>query len=119
MTKPRWKSRIRWDDNNQTTHEGRTYELWAHGYNRGKNGPSGRDAWHLHAVLANGRTHPEPISHVLGENKRVAKRLAELLILGWRNAPGYREPGTSRERWRDPDGELHALDDVLSGAIPH
>lgn len=114
-----WKSHLRWTDINQTTHDGRIYELWSHGYDTGKGGPSRHDAWQLHQVLDTGNAHPRPISHVLGTNKRRAQRLAELWILGWRNAPGYREPGTGREQWRNPAGDLHPIADVLSGAISH
>ncbi|TQL21940.1 hypothetical protein [Streptomyces sp. SLBN-134] len=120
-TKPRWKSRIRWNDQDQTTHDGRTYELWAHGFLADDRGNHSRhDEYFVHQVLANGNTHPAPLSHALGSNKRKALRLAELFVLGWRNAPGTRSPEHGyREMWRDPDGQLHPIADVLTGAIPH
>ena len=120
-TKPRWKSHLRWDDNDQTTHDGRTYELWAHGFvadDRGNH--SRRDEYFVHQVLANGQTHPSPLSHALGTNKRRALRMAELFILGWRNAPGHRSPEHGyREMWRAPDGVLHPIADVVAGRISH
>ncbi|WP_063735595.1 hypothetical protein [Streptomyces sp. RTd22] len=116
----RWKSQLRWDDDNQTTHDDKTYELWAHGYSTGKNGPSRDDAWHLHRVLDSGQTHPEPLSIPLSGNWRQAKKLGELWVLGWRNAPGTLSPEHGyREMWRAPDGELHPIADVLSGVVPH
>jgi hypothetical protein len=119
--KPRWKPQLRWTDTDQTTHDGKTYELWAHGFvadDRGNH--SKRDEYFVHHVLANSQTHPEPVSHALGANKRRALRLAELFILGWCNAPGTRSPEHGyRDMWRAPDGGLHPVDDVLSGVVPH
>jgi hypothetical protein len=124
-SKPRWKSQLRWNDQNQTTHQGKTYELWAHGYQRGtsSNGEpqySSRDAWHLHAVLSSGQADPRELSNPLSTNWREAKRLGELWILGWQPAPGNRSAEHGyREMWRAPDKQLHPIEDVLSGAIPH
>lgn len=123
-TKPRWKSRIRWNDG-RATHEGHHYLLWAHGYEDGTSSSgepiySRHDAWHLHEVLANNTPDQRPMSNALSRNQRQAARLAELWILGWRPAPGYRfaEHGY-REMWRALDKALHPIADVLSGAVPH
>ncbi|NUR43521.1 MAG: hypothetical protein HOV73_25905 [Streptomyces sp.] len=119
--KPRWKSQLRWDDNDQTTHDGQTYELWAHGFIADDRGNySKADEYFVHQVLASGQTHPEPLSHALGTNKRRALRMAELFVLGWRNAPGTRSPEHGyREMWRTPSGDLHPINDVITGLIPH
>jgi len=118
--KPRWKSRIRWDDNDRTTHDGRTYELETHSYHRGKAGWSETDDYHVHEVAGSGQADPRPLYGPLGTNRRRAVRLAELRLLGWTPTQAMdREPGTGRDRWRSPAGELHALNDVLSGAVPH
>jgi hypothetical protein len=119
--KPRWKSRLRWDKNDQTTYNGHTYELWAHGFIADDRGNySRRDEYFVHQVLTSGQTHPTPLSHALGTNKRRALRMAELFILGWRNAPGSHSPEHGyRAVWRDPDGELHPIADVITGLIPH
>lgn len=125
MTRPRrWTSRLHWDDNDRTTHNGTTYELWAHGYPtgyaRGQRTYSTRNAYHLHQVLPNGQTHPHPLSNPLSTNRRKARRLAELWILGWRPAPGTRSAEHDyRPMWRAPDATLHPIEDVLSGAVPH
>ena len=121
QTRTRWTSRLRWDDNGRTTHDGRTYELWAHGFVADDRGNHSRhDEYFVHQVLANGNTHPVPLSHALGGNKRNALRLGELFVLGWRNAPGHRSAEHGyREMWRDPDGQLHPIADVLTGAVPH
>lgn len=117
MSKPRWKSRLRWTSDDRTTHDDRTYQLETHSYWTGKGGWSETDDWHVHEV---GPNQPEPLYGPLGTNRRRAVRLAELMILGWtRGLAMHREPETGRDRWRSPDGELHALDDVLSGAVPH
>ncbi|MFP8882608.1 hypothetical protein [Streptomyces mangrovi] len=113
---PRWTSRIRWTDD-RATHDGRAYLLWSHGYSTGKDGPSRHDAWHLHATLPGGNDDPRPLIH-LGTNKRRAQRMAELYILGWRRAVGYRAPD-GREQWRSPTGELHPLNDLLTGTTTH
>lgn len=120
-TRPRWKSRIRWTENDQTTHDGHTYELWPHGFTADDRGNHSRhDEYFVHQVLPNGQTHPVPLSHALGTNKRRALRLAELFILGWRNAPGTRSPEHGyRPMWRAPDGVLYPIDEVLSGAVAH
>lgn len=118
-TKPRWKSRIRWDDSDRTTHDGRTYELWTHSYDTGKNGWSETDDYHVHEVSGS-EADPRPLYGPFGTNRRKAVRLAELQILGWRNAPGQRSAEYGyREMWRAPDGALHPVEDVLSGAVPH
>lgn len=120
MTKSRWKTRIRFDDSDRATHDGRTYELWTHSYHAGKSGWSETDDYHVHEVLGSGQADPRPLYGPLGTSRRHAVRVAELLILGWtRTAAVHRDPATGRDRWRSPDGELHALDDVLSGAVPH
>lgn len=121
MTKPRWKSHLRWDDQDHTTHDGRTYELWLHGLRADDRGRYPKhDEYFVHQVLDNGNTHPTPLSHALGTNKRRALRLAELFVLGWRNAPGRRSAEHAyREMWRAPNGELHPIADVLTGLIPH
>jgi hypothetical protein len=112
-SKPRWKSRLRWDDTDRITHDGRTYELWTHSYWTGKGGWSETDDYHVHEVLGSGQADPQPLYGPFGTNRRKAVRYAELQILGWRNAPGTRSPEHGyRDMWRDPDGEL-------SGAIPH
>lgn len=118
-TKPRWKSRIRWDGD-RTTHDGRTYELWTHSYHAGKNGWSETDDYHVHEVLGSGQADPAPLHGPFGTNRRKAVRFAELMILGWQPAPGQRSPEHGyREMWRAPDGALHPITDVVSGAIPH
>jgi hypothetical protein len=121
MAKPRWKSRIRWDDTDRATHNGRAYELWTHSYDTGKNGWSGTDDYHVHEIPAGGaHADPRPLYGPLGTSRRHAVRLAELRILGWIPAPGTRSPEHGyREMWRSPDGTLHPLEDVLSGAVPH
>lgn len=121
MTKPRWTSRIRWTDQDQTTHDGHTYELWAHGFTADDRGNHSRhDEYFVHQVLPNGQTHPVPLSHALGTNKRRALRLAELFVLGWRYAPGTRSAEHGyRPMWRSPDGTLHPIDEVLTGAVRH
>ena len=119
-TRPRWKSRLRWDDNDRTTHDGRTYQLETHSYWTGKGGWSETADYHVHEVLPNGQTHPHPLSNPLSTNRRKARRLAELWILGWRPAPGTRSAEHDyRPMWRAPDGQLHVLEDVLSGVVPH
>ncbi|MFE0329043.1 hypothetical protein ACFW08_20120 [Streptomyces sp. NPDC058960] len=118
--KPRWKSLIRWDDNDRTTHNGRTYQLETHSYSTGKGGWSETDDYHVHEVTGSGQSDPRPLHGPLGTNRRRAMRLAELLLLGWtRGMAMDREPGTGRDRWRAPDGELHPIEDVLTGRIPH
>jgi hypothetical protein len=120
QTKPRWKSRLTWDSEDRTTHEGRTYQLETHSYWTGKGGWSETDDYHVHEVPGAGQSDPRPLYGPLGTNRRRAVRLAELRILGW--TPGLymdREPETGRNRWRSPAGEWHALDDVLSGLIQH
>lgn len=120
MAKPRWKTRIRFDDNDRATHDGRTYELWTHSYHAGKSGWSETDDYHVHEVHNSGQADPQPLYGPFGTNRRTAVRLAELQILGWRNAPGTRSPEHGyRDMWRSPDGEVHPIEDVLSGAIPH
>ena len=115
--KPRWTSRIRWNETDQATHDGRTYQLETHSYWTGKGGWSETDDYHVHEV---GPNQPTPLYGPLGTNRRRAVKLAELMILGWTPAQATdREPGTGRDRWRSPSGELHALDDVLTGAILH
>lgn len=118
--KPRWKSRIRWDETDRATHDGRTYQLETHSYWTGKGGWSETDDYHVHVVPGSGQSDPRPLYGPLGTNRRHAVKLAELMILGWTPGLGMdREPGTGRDRWRAPDGALHVLHDVLSGAIPH
>jgi len=116
-SKPRWKSQLRWDNTDRTTHNNRTYQLETHSYWTGKNGWSETDDYHVHEV---GPTQPEPLYGPLGTSRRRALRLAELMILGWKQGLAMdREPGTGRDRWRSPDGVLHPIEDVLSGAVPH
>lgn len=121
MSKPRWTSRLRWNDQDQTTHDNRTYQLETHSYWTGKGGWSATDDYHVHEVpTGGGQSDPRPLYGPLGTSRRRAMRLAELRILGWTPGLGMdREPGTGRDRWRSPAGELHALDDVLSGAVRH
>lgn len=119
-TRPRWKSRLRWDDNGRTTHDGRTYQLETHSYWTGKGGWSETNDYHVHEVLDSGQSDPRPLYGPLGTNRRRAIKLAELMILGWKRGLAMdREPGTGRDRWRAPDGQLHVLEDVLSGVVPH
>lgn len=118
--KTRWKSRIRWTDDDRTTHQGRTYQLETHSYWTGKSGWSETDDYHVHEVPGGGQSDPRPLYGPLGTNRRRALKLAELMILGWtRGMAMDREAGTGRDRWRAPDGELYPISDVLTGAIPH
>lgn len=119
-TRPRWKSRLRWDDNGRTTHDGRTYQLETHSYWTGKGGWSETADYHVHEVLDSGQSDPRPLYGPLGTPRRRAIKLAELMILGWKRGMAMdREPDTGRDRWRAPDGQLHVLEDVLSGVVPH
>lgn len=114
-----WKSRLRWSPDGRTTHDGRIYALETHSYWTGKNW-SETDDWHVHEVPGIGLPDPRPLYGPLGTNARRARRLAELRILGWTPTQAMdREPGTGRERWRSPDGDLVALADLLTGAAPH
>lgn len=121
MTKSRWKSLLCWNPADQTTFDGHTYELWAHGFVADDRGNHSRhDEYFVHEVLPNGQTHPVPLSHALGTNKRRALRLAELFVLGWRYAPGTRSAEHDyRPMWRSPGGVLHPIDEVLTGAVRH
>ncbi|MEU6535550.1 hypothetical protein [Streptomyces sp. NPDC047000] len=117
--RPRWKSRLRWDSKDQVVHEGRTYQLETHSYRLGNGQWSGTNDHHVYKVTGAGASG-QPLYGPLGEGRRRAVRLAELRILGWTPAQAMdREPETGRDRWRSPDGQLHALEDVLSGAVPH
>lgn len=115
----RWKSQLRWTDD-RTTHNGRTYALETHSYWGGKSGWSETNDWHVHEVIGVGQPDPRPLYGPLGTNARRARRLAELRILGWTPTQAIdREPGTGRDRWRSPSGDLVPLGDLLSGAVPH
>lgn len=114
--KPRWESHLTWD-NNRTTYNGITYQLETHSYWTGKGGWSGTDDYHVHEI---GYQQPMALYGPLGTNRRRALRLAELHILGWSPAQAMdRDPATGQDRWKAPDGTLHALADVLIGTVPH
>lgn len=108
-----WKPKLTWTDN-QTTHEGRTYHLWHHGAGADDRGRHG-SAWFLHGDDGTGYPDQNQELGILGRRIVRARKLAELLLLGWQPAIGNREAGTGRERWRSPSGELHPLDEVLDG----
>jgi hypothetical protein len=122
----RWRSQLQWTDDNETTYHGVTYRLHHANVVTGKRLGRGngwestwsrRPEYTLYKV-ENNCINPYPLSIALGGDRRVARRLAELTLLGWRNAPGYLAEG-GREQWSDPAGELHPLDEVLDGERPH
>ncbi|MFC9821416.1 hypothetical protein ACFWG6_31050 [Streptomyces erythrochromogenes] len=117
-----WKSQLAWTRDYRTTHNGTTYTLDAHSWQRSNGNWSQTDHWHLHLIPVggDGTPDPRPVHRPLGTNSRRARRLAELLLLGWTPAQAKdREPGTGRDRWRSPDGDLVALADLLDGTASH
>ncbi|SDL28695.1 hypothetical protein [Streptomyces indicus] len=115
-----WHSHLTWTSNSQTVystrHDGEIYHLWQHGTRPDDNGRSGY-GWFLHGD--DGRGFPRQdyeLSLTLGSVLTRARQKAELLILGWQKAGRDRR---GDEMWRAPDGDVHRLADVLSGAVPH
>lgn len=116
-----WTPHLVWTSTAATIHstryDGEIYHLWQHGSRPDDNGRAGY-GWFLHGDDGGGwpRQNYE-LSLTLGSVLTRAQQKAELLILCWQKAG--RERGRGDELWRDPDGQVHTLADVLAGEVPH
>jgi len=116
-----WRKQLIWTSNSDTIystrHEGEIYHLWQHGTRPDGAGRTGY-GWFLHGDDGSGWPRQDyELSLTLGSVLTRARQKAELLILGWKKAG--RESGRGDELWSSPDGSVHRLADVLSGAVPH